>query len=242
MTENELRDAIRALETGAEGREFTDAERDEWNELNGRAEQFERRRARLLALAGKGAVERATFAGSPTRTDDTSPPHIRQAHEDGLRSIERYSDVLEAPAADRLDSLIRNYDPAGLSGRYLAAVGNEHYNSAFGKMISDPTTGHLRFSPQEVEAVREVSEVDRLRSMNVTTGGSGGFAIPFALDPTVMLSSSGALNPVRGLSSVETIGTDVWKGVASDGVTAGFAAEATEASDNSPTLVQPSIT
>jgi HK97 family phage major capsid protein len=44
---------------------------------------------------------------------------------------------------------------------------------------------------------------------------------------------------VRQLARVESITTDQWKGVTSDGVTAGYAAEAAEASDNSPTLAQP---
>ena len=45
------------------------------------------------------------------------------------------------------------------------------------------------------------------------------------------------------IGSVETIaGTNEWRGLTSAGVSAAYAAEATEASDNSPTFAQPTIT
>jgi len=125
--------------------------------------------------------------------------------------------------------------------RYLAAVGDPAYHSAFGKLVADPSMGHLRFTPQEVNAVQEVSRLDAERAMS-TSGSAGGFAIPFTLDPSVMLSSNGVLNPVREVARVFTIPTKEWKGVSSDGVTASYVAEATEATDASPTLAQPSIT
>ena len=55
---------------------------------------------------------------------------------------------------------------------------------------------------------------------------AGQFAIPFALDPSIILTSTGVLNPMRNLGQVETIvGATTWKGVASDGVVAAFGAE-----------------
>src|SRR5207342_3277102 len=101
---------------------------------------------------------------------------------------------------------------------------------------------HLRFTPREVEAVRLVAAVDAERALNVTTGSAGQFAIPFALDPTILLSSAGVISPIRQVARQVTIATTTWKGVSSDGVTAAFSAEATEASDNTPVLAQPSIT
>jgi HK97 family phage major capsid protein len=107
-------------------------------------------------------------------------------------------------------------------------------------MLQDPTMGHLRFTPAEVAAVQTASAVDAERAMS-TTGSAGGFAIPFTLDPSVMLTSSGALNPVRQIATVFTISTHDWKGVSSAGVTASYVAEAVEATDASPTLAQPTI-
>jgi HK97 family phage major capsid protein len=146
-------------------------------------------------------------------------------------------------AGDNLERLVRHKDPTGIDARYLAAVGDPAYHSAFGKMLQDPTMGHLRFTPAEVAAVQTATAVETERAaMNTTTGSQGAFAIPFTLDPSVLLSSNGALNPVRQVARVFTIGTKEWKGVSSDGVTAAYVAEAVEATDASPTLVQPAIT
>ena len=56
-----------------------------------------------------------------------------------------------------------------------------------------------------------------------------------------MLTSNGALNPIREVARVFTITTDKWKGVSSAGVTASYDAEASEVSDDTPTLAQPTI-
>jgi HK97 family phage major capsid protein len=72
--------------------------------------------------------------------------------------------------------------------------------------------------------------------------GTTGVPLPFTLDPSIILSGTGVANPIRSIARVETISTNTWRGVSSDGVVAAFAAEATEASDNSPTLVQPVLT
>ena len=120
-------------------------------------------------------------------------------------------------------------------------MGAPEYHSAFGKMVTDPTHGHLRFSPGEVEAVRKVTAIQEERALLTTTGSAGGFAIPFTLDPSVMLSSTGALNPVRDLARQVTVSTHDWKGVSSDGVTVAYVAESTAATDASPVLAQPVI-
>jgi HK97 family phage major capsid protein len=172
--------------------------------------------------------------------DDGAPPHIARARSEALRVIERRSDVLSSEAGDRLDRVLRLGDRSGLTARYIEAVANPAYLSAFGKMAVDPLQGHLRFSPQEVEAVRRVSHVEAERAMSLT-GSAGGFAVPFELDPTILLSGSGALNPIRPIARVESIGVDEWRGVSSAGVTASFQAEAVEAADNSPTLAQPTV-
>jgi HK97 family phage major capsid protein len=184
----------------------------------------------------------ATFQHGYTRTDDPHDPRLREARDVGLRAIERRDDVLTAKAADRLDGLVRGRDPDGSAARYLDAVGDPHYNSAFGKMVMDPMSGHLRFSPREVEAVRKVSAVQEERAMSIATGSAGGFAVPFVLDPSILLTSTGALNPIREVATVTTIsGAREWRGVASDGVSAVYVGEATVATDASPTLVQPAI-
>lgn len=246
-SEAELKGRVAALNLEHEGESMPEEAREEWNALNERIDEFEARRERIRELArtrrnlenGDGATFRHDF----NRGDDSQvDPRLREDRDAGLRAIERYDAVLTAKAADRLDGLVRSHDPDGHASRYVDAVGNPAYYSAFGKMVMDPTTGHLRFTPKEVEAVRKVSAVSEERAMSIGTGSAGGFAIPFVLDPSIMLTSTGALNPVRQVARQVTIsGAREWRGVASDGVTAAYVAEATVATDGSPTLVQPAI-
>lgn len=174
------------------------------------------------------------------------PPRVAEDRDRAFRVMDDYraADVLSAAAADRLDDVLRARDPVGGTARYVAAVGDPAYASAFGKMCVDPMNGHLRFDPAEVEAVRAVGQVmTEMRVMGEGTGAAGQFALPFTLDPSIIITSAGALNPVRDVSSVETIGTYQWRGVSSDGITAAYVAEAAEAADASPaSLVQPTLT
>lgn len=187
--------------------------------------------ARNLPTDTGDVVERRDTRRAPNETRDQAQ-----------RTIERYAGSMDTGAADRLDVLVRKDDARDWVSRYVAAVGSPEYASAFGKLAADPQFGHLRFSPAEVEAVRITSAVDAERSMAIGSGASGGFLLPFQLDPTVMLSSSGSLNPIRRLARVETVSANVWKGVSSDGVTAQYRAEGATMTDNSPTLAQPTVT
>jgi HK97 family phage major capsid protein len=96
--------------------------------------------------------------------------------------------------------------------------------------------------PAEVAAMQRVGVVEQERTAMATSpGAQGGFAIPYTLDPSILLSSTGALNPVRLLADVTQVSTHDWKGVSSDGVTAVYVAEGVEATDASPVLAQPAI-
>jgi HK97 family phage major capsid protein len=241
---------IVALDVASAGKKFSETQRETFaslhDELKELKETIEERTARerlLRRLAGTDAATPAWEAPHGDLADEAGPgaPHVRAARSAALRVIERNQDVLSPEAGDRLERHVRSKDPQGLDARYLSAVASEHYRSAFGKMVMDPTTGHLRFTPEEVEAVRRVSAVEAERALSVGVGSGGQFAIPFTLDPSVLLSSAGVISPIRRLARQETIGTDVWKGVSSAGITAAFAAEAIEASDNAPVLAQPTV-
>jgi HK97 family phage major capsid protein len=178
-------------------------------------------------------------------TGSNVDPRVAEYRRAGMATVERYQAraVLNAKAADRLDKVLRQSDGQGLTARYLAAAGNEHYHTAFGKMLADPQMGHLRFSPDEVNAVREcgyVQEQHRLMNAALTTGATG-FILPITWDPTITLTGIGALNPVRDISDVVTVGTHDWQGVTADSVTAAYVAEGVEATDATPTLVGPKI-
>jgi HK97 family phage major capsid protein len=74
------------------------------------------------------------------------------------------------------------------------------------------------------------------------TSASGGYAVPVTLDPTIIPTSNGAVNPWRAISRVEQITGNTWNGVSSGAVVASRDTEFQEISDDSPTLAQPTAT
>lgn len=160
-----------------------------------------------------------------------------------LRSIEASHNAGAIPdqGAERASSLVEHGPAASreVGARWIAATADPDYMGAFMKLAADPQRGHLLWDTKEANAFRKVAEVRN--AMTIGTDGDGGFLVPFTLDPSVILTSDGSTNPLRQVSRVQTIATDTWHGVASDGVTAAWYAEAAEVTDDSPTLTQPSI-
>ena len=127
------------------------------------------------------------------------------------------------------------------TARYAAATGSRDYETAFAKLLGNPTQGHLTWTQDEADAFRAVEALrSETRAMS-TADVSGGFMIPLTLDPAVMLTSDGSTNPLRQLARVVQTTTDSWSGVTSAGVTAEWTAEAAEVADASPSLGQPVI-
>ncbi len=193
-------------------------------------------RAQLLEMARSGQGERAGQFDGARRPRDTAPGH--EAREAGLRALDTME--VSSEAGDRLDTLIRS-DRAGIDSRYIAAVASPHYLSAFWKRLAQPDAAQHEYTREEAEATRVVAEVMSERAMAEGSGATGGFGVPYQLDPTIQLTSDGSVNPIRELATVTPITTMSWRGVNSAGVTAAFGDEASEAADASPTLAQPSI-
>jgi len=156
-----------------------------------------------------------------------------EARDLGLRTIERMSSALSAEAGDRLTDVVER-DRSGLDARYIDAVSNPHYERAFFKRVTRPDTAQFEMTPDEGEAMRLVAQVEAERAMSVGTTTAGGFGVPFTLDPSIMLSSDGSVNPLRQLATVTPITTTDWRGITSAGVTASFDSEAQEVSDDAP--------
>jgi HK97 family phage major capsid protein len=215
--------------------------RAEWNSLNEAIEELDVRSDRILELSTRSANTEggAGFHAPRGQASDNAPSHTREARDKGMRAIDRME--LSAAAGDRLTDLVER-DSSGLDARYLDAVSDPHYERAFFKRLTRPDTAVFELTPQEAEAMRRVSEVQaEERAMSVGTAADGGFAAPYALDPTIILTSDGSANPLRELATVSTISTSEWRGISSAGVSASFDAEAAEVSDDSPTLAQPAI-
>jgi HK97 family phage major capsid protein/HK97 family phage prohead protease len=127
---------------------------------------------------------------------------------------------------DTIDNPDPELDPQGVKGviaRRIIQTGSQTYRRAFAKIMT-----------------MQYPDPDEMRALSLT-GSAGGFAVPFALDPTILNTSNGVVNPIRQLARVIQITGDTWKGVTSTGITATYEAEATETTDNAPTLVQPEI-
>lgn len=191
--------------------------------------------------AGRAAPNTPAGHGAPSPGLVAGDPRLRDFRTAAMRVIEARTrdNVLSATAADRLDAVLRTGDPEARTARYLAAVGDPAYASAFATMIRDPLQAHLRFGAAEVAAVREASAAGVYAAALET--GSTGFPLPITIDPSITITSEGSLNPIRSVASVITVGTHNWKGVSSDGVTAEYVAEGTEATDDTPALAAPQI-
>lgn len=123
-----------------------------------------------------------------------------------------------------------------LASDWVLATSRRDYLSAFMKLCNDPDKGHLLWTPGEQDAYRAVRQVDsQLRAMS-TTDANGGYLLPFTLDPAVVLTSAGSINPIRQVARVVQTTTNQWQGVSSAGVTAEWIAEAAQVADASPTL------
>jgi HK97 family phage major capsid protein len=116
-----------------------------------------------------------------------------------------------------------DYDATAIARRILT-TGSPEYHRGFWKAACG-----LQLTPEERTALATGSV------------GTGGAAVPFALDATVTLVSDGAINPFRQIARVVQITSNEWRGITTEGVTASYGTEASEASDNAPTLVQPAI-
>ena len=196
------------------------------------------------------ALERATFhtarpgvargndiydLSTINRSWDNPEHEVRELRDRALHSIERsrfpYTPKGKEDTQGHIEDLLERADTLGdgLIARRLLMTGSEEYKRAWSKAVAG---GYPMLSREEQGML--------YRAASLTTT-SGGFAVPFVLDPTVLPSSSGALNPYRSSSSVTSISVDEWRGVTSDGITAAFQAEAAATTDNTPTLAQPTV-
>ena len=253
--QKEIEARLQEIEAEADGARFSDSQKDEWNSLNTELDgnrdhiaELETRQERLEELARRNSVEAEPKPseyrrGVPKLVPDD--PTDLVAYRAFARDVDQLNDgylegalrlaermVPANPQADReasqerIEHLLRYVDhpQERALARRIIATSSETYNRAFGKYLK----GQHRTPEEE-------------RALSLTVG-EGGYAVPYTLDPTVILVSAGVVNPVRQFARVVTITGNTWYGVSSTGITASYGAEATEADDNAPSLVQPSAT
>lgn len=245
---------IEEINLETEGARFTAEQKDEYNRLNNEVDELEEhvvelemREARLAELAGNArSTEKLEMpyiqrAGVARGEDVYDLSGIRRSYDDpeverldlrdrAMRAVDmaKFPVRSQEEAQGQVGWLVDNiYGDQNEFSRYLLATGSSAYKRAFTKYLAN-----------ETRSQREDELLNRAASLTTT---AGGFAVPFVLDPTVIQTGSGAINPYRTVGNVIQINVDEWRGVSSAGITAAFAAEAAVTTDNAPTLAQPTV-
>jgi HK97 family phage major capsid protein len=226
----------------------TDTLLAEWDTLDAEAKPLQERADRMAAVHAAAAddANRTSGFGAPQVMRQTTADDAF-ANLDGVRAglvpaealrSRALTAIEKAPARgvsdaakDEAYKLVESHG-AGVA-RHALLTGSPAYRSAFEKALENPMHFQAFLTPEESEAMRTALS---------TTAGNGGYAIPFLLDPTVILTNAGAANPFRQICRTVRGVSNIWHGVTSSGVTAEWKSEGAEAADASPTVTQPAIT
>lgn len=172
-------------------------------------------------------------------TRDTSfDGRLREFRDDAMRinDITHFgANADEARTRDRIATLLDHHDSKDKEfARRMKATGSPTYARAFEKIIKGGAS---------VAALASLTpEEQRGTALAVGVDGTGGFAIPFAFDPSVIAIGvhGGAINPYRATCRVvDIVGTDTWNALTATAVTATRTTEAAPAIEQGPTFAQP---
>lgn len=152
--------------------------------------------------------------------------------ENAMRAIEaaRFPGSNREDAQTNVERLLNTVpdDRHGELARRILATGSPGYKRVFGNALAAGNPGALGNHDGQILALG-------------ATGAGGEYAVPFELDPTVLLTSNGSVNPLRQIARVQPIVGKEYDLVTTAGVTVSRVAANTPATDNSPTLGQPTI-
>ena len=239
----QIAEEMAALDREYAGREMPEEAKQAWNRLDARREELEIRNEAIRAFYDAGAIESTT---------DPFDPHAARAGRssrtgipvDNLRSRALAANdgavFLPDEAREVMEKALRDdVDPDARLARATIALSDRTYLRAFAAWMNDPITGPQLWTSEERDAVRGVKIAER--AMNLGTGSAGGFLVPYELDPQIIISSAGSVDPMREVARVDKTAVNEKRYVTSAGVTASWDAEAAEVSDDSPVLVQPTL-
>ena len=186
---------------------------------------------------------------SASRTPDDYEQRVR---ENALRAIE--SSGARKGEFDTLAEIVESRDfgeeGIGQTAKRVLATGSPAYRSAFNKYLAGQqalwTPEEARAVERSLKEVRElpVSEV-RAAALAVTgTTTTGGYAVPYVFDPTLIhIGVWTQQNPFRAACRTVTITNgNNWRPVTVGAITAAYRDEAAAFSEQGPTFGQPSYT
>jgi len=174
------------------------------------------------------------MAGDPFDLDAVraaSPSELRARARTALEQVRAVDDEARAEATRKLDTM---RDPKGVLPGLILRTSSDVYRSAFAKYMAG-LAGTM--TPDETAAV---AEVDQFRAAFGLT--QSGYSAPAVIDPTVISTAAGSVNPFRQVARVVSITSNSWKAIQSAGITASWDAESAEVSDDTPTYAQPEVT
>lgn len=188
---------------------------------------------RALARPGTGTPRRPATAPVPMEGPNSEVRSMALTANDA-------AEFLPETAREYMERALRDDDdPDARLARFVVATSNRAYLRAFAQWMRDPVSGPHGWSPEERNAFRLVQR--ECRGMTIGSGGGGGFLVPYELDPSIIISSTGYVDPMRSVARVTTTAFNEKRFVTSTGVTSHWYAEAAEFSDDTPALLQPTI-
>ena len=260
----ELRARLTELNLEADGRPFNAAQHEEFEAISGKDGLLEQVRDTITELeirgkviedvvegSGRGVEREGTLFGFPNvikapdnifdlaayRSRCRSIDDLPMAYRDGaMRALDlvQFPTVADkAKAQANIEKLMipTRHRPAGTVARRVLGTGSPQYHEAWAQYV---TRGRDSLSAERLAVLQTYSDAD------------GGYAIPFTIDPTFVLTSDGAVNPLRqpDWARIETITTKEWQAITSAGVTAAYkATEVTATTGSEPSdVANPTIT
>ncbi|MGW6258782.1 phage major capsid protein [Streptomyces sp. NPDC055085] len=231
----EAREVLEGLHSDADGRELTAAEQDRWDAATAFVEAAEQRAEDLKALAMRGCVEAGSDQGRRApqymkRAADPWAPAGRETAAEtrsrALTAVERWEadDTLKQGATSTLERL----DKHAMQGvaDHLIRFSDPLYVAAFRKHVADPET----FAGDLTSEERRAWADNRLHAR--TALGTSGAVLPSPLDPTIVLTNSGAVDPMRSVARIVTTTAKSHRFITSAGSSFSFDAELAEVSDD----------
>lgn len=164
----------------------------------------------VRSLQGDALIDRARSAFDPEKARGGQS----EAAAEVARKIELFSDA--------------ESDDAANLARYALVHGSDAYRSAFKTWMRAASRGNAPVLSQ--------GESDAVRASMSLTSGTGGYALPTLLDPTLIHTGTQTKNPIRRISRVVSGTQDKWHGVTVGNVTTYWKPEGAAFTEGSPTL------
>lgn len=163
----------------------------------------------------------------------------------GMRAVEaaHARGAISEAAAQRVEALCRTGSESErtMAAEWAASAGSESYLRAFGKLLRNPSQGHLEFSGDELAAYQRV-QAWRGQMSERAALTAAGWVLPLSVDPTVILTNAGAISGIADNAEQKLVSVgNEYRAITSAGATHEWHTDGAEVADGSPTVAEVSI-